>query len=83
MQQTVHKIKHIPTEYNFYMIQHKQLKRLQTQVFINRLLIIALLITTAFIGLQMPSNKINAPQTTATESQETVNLEAIPTAQLK
>lgn len=78
-------IKHIPTELNFYYNLNTRIKRLKKQGNTSRLLIIALIIWNIVLTISLihPQIKTDIPQFTDAENQLIMQLEEIPTEQLK
>lgn len=78
-------IKHIPTELNFYYNLNTRVKRLRRQENTSRLLITALIIWNLFLTINIAQQQIttNIPQFTDAENELIMQLEEIPTEQLK
>lgn len=78
-------IKHIPTELNFYYNLNTRVKRLRKQGNTSRLLIIALIIWNIVLTINLihPQITTNIPQFTDAQNELIMQLEEIPTEQLK
>lgn len=78
-------IKHIPTELNFYYNLNTRVKRLRKQGNTSRLLIIALIVWNIVLSINLihPQITTNIPQFTDAENELIMQLEEIPTEQLK
>lgn len=78
-------IKHIPTELNLYYNLNTRVKRLRQQGNISRLLIIVLIIWNIVLTINLihPQITTNIPQFTDAQNELIMQLEEIPTEQLK
>lgn len=78
-------IKHIPTELNFYYNLNTRVKRLRKQGNTSRLLIIALIVWNIVLTINLihPQITTNIPQFTDAQNELIMQLEEIPTEQLK
>ena len=74
-------IKHIPTDLNYFYNLNTKLKRLKKQGNTSRLLIIVLIIWNIILSLQLIP--VNIPQFTDKQNEQIMQLEEIPTEQLK
>lgn len=77
-------IKKIPTELNFYYNTNKRINRLRKQGNTSRLLILTLIIWNLFLTIpHIHFNHPNIPQFSDVENELIMQLEEIPTEQLK
>jgi hypothetical protein len=78
-------IKHKPTELNIYYNFNTRIKRLKKQGNTSRLLILALIIWNIVLSINLihPQITTNIPQFTDAENELIMQLEEIPTEQLK
>ena len=78
-------VKYIPTELNFYYNLNTRVKRLRRQGNTSRLLILALIIWNMILTISLihPQITTNIPHFTEAENELIMQLEEIPTEQLK